>query len=116
MQRAIKIAERYLNGDLVKSVFDEFFKISFDTFQYNLLQVEIRFETSQSASLTNSKAIALSWISKEEKHKLYINSIFWKRYLKTTDQKERQLIIFSVAMCFLHQIANLVLQWTEGQW
>ena len=111
LQKAIKIAEKIINKDFAKSIFIDVFIVPLDKFKHNLLQVEIRFEASPSLSTS----FALSWIFKEDKHKLYINSIFWRRYINTKNQKEKLRIIFSVAMCILHEIAHLAIQWTDNK-
>lgn len=110
MQKAIKIAEAYLNDNEIsaKEILTKYFKVSLDKLKHNLLQVEIRFE----ASPTSFPSVALSWIFEDN---LYINSNFWRRYSNTKNQQERKIIIFLVVMCILHEIAHLALQWTDSK-
>jgi hypothetical protein len=110
---AISICEIYINTDRALSVIAKSYRVNKTTFAVNLAKVNVQFaDWKKWDNQPRKKRVALSWIDKYEVYQILINQTLWRRYRVTSDAIENKRIIFIVALCILHELGHLCIQWS----
>ena len=111
LQKALSICERFVQLPKIFFSYLKFYKVAPADFVQHVSQ--IRVEISRwSECKDKRKPVALSWTNKYKIHRIFINSFFWDRFCLTTNEEEKERIVFLVAISILHELAHLSLQWS----
>lgn len=107
--KSIQIAERFLNLEAARDVF-EAYGTERKVLRDNAKQVRFSFEPSPPGTEG-----PLAWILKDDPFQVYLNDIFSTRLVrlstKASSSKEVIVIVFAMAMSIVHEFGHLSLQW-----
>lgn len=116
LQEAIEIAETFINNTQFQFVMVDQFKLPIDVLRTNMLKVTIGFRETSIEPIGMLPINVLSWVPRDlVLNYMWINKIFYLRFLKAANDNEKTWIRFAVALCILHEMAHFAVKWSKSE-
>ena len=110
LKKASSIAQIFINTLSFKGFY--FDRLTSDNAEINLKETKILF--SNQSMHKKSKDIYFAWVERNQNtRQIFINSIFELK-LNQSNAKEKDMILFFLGVCILHEFVHLCLRW-KGQ-